>query len=88
MNAAFNLVEPDPPSGAAPLSIRDTRARLAADGTITAIMEWVVRDFVLPEITPDRFVCPIRHRIDLNDFSMRVLTGCVDLEYPDVCPGL
>ena len=88
MNAAFDFVKAHPAPGAAAFALGHARARLATDGTISAIMQRIVRDFVLPQIGPYRLVAPIGHRIELNDVVARPVTQGVQLDYANVGSGM
>ena len=88
VDSAFDFVEAHPASSATAFALGHARARLATDGTIAAIVQRIVRDFVLPEIGPHRFVAPIGHRIELNDVVARTVTHGVQLDYANVGTGM
>ena len=67
MNAAFDFVKAHPAPGAAAFALGYARARLATNGTISAIVQRIIGDFMLPQIGPHRLVALIGHRIELND---------------------
>ena len=88
MNPAFDFVEAHPASSAAAFAISHARARLATDGTIAAIVQGIVRDFMLPEIGPHRLVVPVGHWIELNDVVARTVTQAVHLDYANAGSGM
>lgn len=88
VDSAFDFVEPHPASGAATFTISPARARLATDGTITAIVQGIVRDFMLAEIGPYRLVAPVGHRIELNNFVAGTVAQAVQLDYANAGSGM
>src|SRR3954466_510525 len=70
MNAALDLVEPGPASGAFILTIGGlARAGPASDRTIALVLQRIVRDFVLANVFPNRVAIPIGHRVQLHDLA-------------------
>jgi len=88
VDPAFDFVKAHPASSAAAFALSHARARLATDGTITAIVQGIVRDFMLPEIGPYRLVTPVGHRIELNNFVAGTITQAVQLDYANAGSGM
>src|SRR3989442_1735312 len=77
MNAALELVRAGPPAGAL-LLVGTGRpgARNATDRPVPHVVERVVRNFVVTDVTPDIGFCPLGKRLNLPD---AVPLGALDL---------
>src|SRR5581483_12295549 len=68
VDAAFQLVGIGPAAG--PLLLVGRRrpcARDAADRTVAAVVQGVVRDLVDDDVCPDALLVPVGERVDLED---------------------
>ena len=88
MNTALDLIEAHPASRATAFAVSCARARLATDRTIAAVVQWIVRDFVLSKVSPNRFVAPVSHRIELNDVVARAISQSVQFDDAYIGAGM
>src|SRR6185295_16928501 len=85
VDAAFNLVEPGPTSGAFILAIcRFTRAGPAADRAVALVLEGVIRNLVFANVFPNGIAVPICHRVQFHDLAAGGFIEKVDFNNADV----
>ena len=77
VNPAFHFVKAHPAPRAAAFAIGRASARLATDGTVSTIMQRIIRDFVLPEIGPHRLMIPVGHWIELHHVVSRTVAQAI-----------
>jgi len=89
VDATFDLIEAGPAAAAfAPGLGAFAGAGLAADGTVSLVVQGVVGDFVEFEIVPDFVSRPIRHGIELDDVAAGGFIEDVEFDDPDTDAAL
>ena len=85
MNTTFHFAKTSPTTGALVFAIGGLDgARLTANGMIAAVVERIVRDFVIPNVIPDGFARPVGHRIELHDVAPGGFVENIHLDDPDL----
>src|ERR1700733_2785981 len=76
MYAALGLVQARP---AAVAAVAWKRARGAADRVVPLIVEWVVRQIMLEDVSPDVLLGPVGERVELDDPAPLIMLELFDV---------